>query len=340
MSGLIWAGIGKGIADAGQTFGGYMAKDIEATRLEEREALREERLLKRQEALEQLKADRKLADEEALRKRVTTESVEVQSRAAGAPARRESAALGRDAQTLAKSSAQAGEEGDTALSEDQLKGLMQSVPKLRESYAKSGVIGGAIQDKMDPRLREAEDQVQASLEIGAHSSVIDAYSKKRRDMLDQIRLENSEKKGDQQYEATMAAIAERGRQADQRLPVLQQQADANTKRANRPAGGGAPDKPATTADLARQVTAAKNLLANELGVPTKDIEGEIKTIRKRADAGNSGAKATLERIQPMISEYNDANNRMLNFKRASTSGARAGDNAGTRPPLNIFWRPQ
>ena len=110
MSGLIWAGIGKGIADAGQTFAGYMAKDIEATRLEEREALREERLLKRQEALEQLKADRKLADEEALRKRVATESVEIQSRAAGAPARRESAALGRDAQTLAKSSAQAGEE--------------------------------------------------------------------------------------------------------------------------------------------------------------------------------------------------------------------------------------
>ena len=345
MSGLIWAGIGKGIADAGQTFAGYMAKDIEATRLEEREALREERLLKRQEALDQLKADREEAKAEALRKRVATESVEVEQRAAAAPARRESAALGRDAQALAKSSAQAGEEGDTALSEDQLKGLMQSAPKLRESYAKSGIIGGAIQDKTDPRMRAAEDQAQAALEIGAHSSVIDAYSKKRRDVLDQIRLENSEKKGDQQYEATMAAIAERGRQADQRLPVLQQQADANTTRANRPAGGGAParadapDKPATTADLARQVTAAKNLLANELGVPTKDIEGEIKTIRKRADAGNSGAKATLERIQPMISEYNDANNRMLNFKRASTSGAGDGKSTPTKNYSDLWRRP-
>jgi hypothetical protein len=87
------------------------------------------------------------------------------------------------------------------------------------------------------------------------------------------------------------------------------------------------------------VTAAKNLLANELGVPTKDIEGEIKTIRKRADAGNSGAKATLERIQPMISEYNDANNRMLNFKRASTSGAGEGKSTPTKNYSDLWRRP-
>jgi len=65
MSGLIFAGIGKGISDAGQTFAGYMAKDIEAKQLADREALREERLLARQEALDQLKADR---EETKLRK--------------------------------------------------------------------------------------------------------------------------------------------------------------------------------------------------------------------------------------------------------------------------------
>jgi hypothetical protein len=238
MSGLIWAGIGKGIADAGQTFAGYMAKDIEATRLEEREALREERLLRRQEALDQLKADREEAKTESLKRRVATESVEIEQRAAAAPARRESAALGRDAQALAKSSAQAGEQGDTALGEDQLKGLLQNDPKLRESYAKSGIIGGAIQDKMDPRMRAAEDQAQAALEIGASSSVIEAYSKKRRDVLDQIRLEIADKKIDSIQAVQLAAINERGRQFDEKKPIEQQKADALTTRATRPAGGG------------------------------------------------------------------------------------------------------
>lgn len=340
MSGLIWAGIGKGIADAGQTFAGYMAKDIEATRLEEREALREERLLKRQEALEQLKADRKLADEETLRKRVATESVEIQSRAAGAPARRESAALGRDAQALAKSSAQAGEEGDTALSEDQLKGLMQSVPKLRESYAKSGVIGGAIQDKMDPRLREAEDQVQASLEIGAHSSVIDAYSKKRRDVLDQIRLENSEKKGDQQYEATMAAIAERGRQADQRLPVLQQQADANTTRANRPAGGKGGASEATEKD----VTAAENALTNARAKVERNYREP--TMQEKYDP--AALEAYTKKRKEYVDNHPDVKRQLARVERLNAGGAdtapparplrKAGDNAGARPPLSSFVR--
>lgn len=334
MSGLIWAGIGKGIADAGQTFGGYMAKDIEATRLEEREALREERLLKRQEALEQLKADRKLADEETLRKRVATESVEIQSRAAGAPARRESAALGRDAQALAKSSAQAGEEGDTALSEDQLKGLMQSAPKLRESYAKSGMIGGAIKDKMDPRLREAEDQVQAALEIGAHSSVIDAYSKQRRDVLDQIRLENAKEKGDQQHQAQMAAITERGRQADQRLPVLQQQADAATTRANRPAGEA----------TEKNITAAENALTNARAKVEKGYREP--TMQEKYDP--AALEAYTKKRKEYVDNHPDVKRQSARVERLNAGGAdtapparplrKAGDNAGARPPLSSFVR--
>lgn len=295
MSGLIWAGIGKGIADAGQTFGGYMAKDIESKQLAEREALREERLLARQEALDQLKADREEAKAEALKKRVATESVEVEQRAAAAPARRDAAALGRDAGALAKSSAQAGEDGDIALSEDQLKGLMQSDPKLRESYAKSGIIGGAIQDKMDPRMRAAEDQAQAALEIGAHSSVIDAYSKKRKDVLDQIRLENTEKKNDQQFTATMAAITQRRDASEAKLPIAQQNADANTTRAdasvtnaNRPrSSGGGSGGAASSAPKVRstKVDDAGNMVAimsdgstKNLGIKSSDFNNKVASL--------------------------------------------------------------
>jgi hypothetical protein len=287
MSGLIWAGIGKGIADAGTTFGSYMLKDIESKQLAEREAQREERLLARQEALDRIKADREDAKVEALKTRVASEAVQVEERAAQAPMRRDAAALGRDTQTLAKSSAQAGEDGDFALSEDQLKGLLQNDPKLRESYAKSGIIGGAIADKMDPRLRAAEDQSQAALELGAHSSVIDAYSKKRRDVLDQIRLENTEKKNDQQYTATMAAITERGRQADAKLPIAQQNADANTTRANKPPSSGGGSGGAASAPKVRstKVDDAGNMVAimsdgstKNLGIKSSDFNNKVASL--------------------------------------------------------------
>jgi hypothetical protein len=287
MSGLIWAGIGKGIADAGTTFGSYMLKDIESKQLAEREAQREERLLARQAALDQLKADREDAKVEALKTRVASEAVQVEERAAQAPMRRDAAALGRDTQTLAKSSAQAGEDGDFALSEDQLKGLLQNDPKLRESYAKSGIIGGAIADKMDPRLRSAEDQAQAALELGAHSSVIDAYSKKRRDVLDQIRLENTEKKNDQQYTATMAAITQRRDASEAKLPIAQQNADANTTRANKPPSSGGGSGGAASAPKVRstKVDDAGNMVAimsdgstKNLGIKSSDFNNKVASL--------------------------------------------------------------
>lgn len=234
MSGLIWAGIGKGIADAGSTFGNYMAKDIEATRQDEREALREERLLKRQEALDQLKADREETKAETLKQRVASESVQVQARAADAPVRRDAAALG----TLGAQVA-----GDSpVMPQEEREALIRENPQYREVYRQAGLIGA---DKMDPRLREADDQSKAALEIGAHSSVIDAYAKQRKDVLDQIRLENTEKRGDQRHTEAMAAITERGRQFDEKKPILQQNADSGTTRAgaavtsaNRPGGSG------------------------------------------------------------------------------------------------------
>jgi hypothetical protein len=323
MSGLIWAGIGKGIADAGTTFGNYMAKDIEATRLEEREALREERLLKRQEALDQLKADREEAKAEALKSRVAKEAVAVESRAAEAPMRRDAAALGRDTQTLAKSSSQAGEDGDFALSEDQLKGLLQSDPKLRESYAKSGIIGGAIADKMDPRLRAADDQSQAALELGAHSSVIDAYSKKRKDVLDQIRLENTEKKNDQQFNATMAAITERGRQADARLPIAQQNADANTTRANKPpSSGGRGGSGGESLDL-RGLQTESTAASRAVDAARKSRDKQQETVKQSFGEDKKTAQAALAEANKKLADA-EANAAQVNRKISDFNTKRSG----------------
>jgi hypothetical protein len=284
MSGLIWAGIGKGIADAGQTFGAYMAKDIEANRQDEREALREERLLARQEALDRIKADREEAKAEALKTRVATEAVQVESRAADAPIRRDAAAVSKLGSQVA---------GDSPVMEQsEIEGVIRENPQYREVYRKAGLIG---EDKMDPRLRAAEDQATAALELGAHSSVIDAYAKKRKDVLDQIRLENTEKKNDQQFTATMAAITERGRQADAKLPIEQQNADANTTRAgaavtnaNRPrASGGGSGGSASSAPKVRstKVDDAGNMVAimsdgstKNLGIKSSDFNNKVASL--------------------------------------------------------------
>jgi hypothetical protein len=350
MSGLIWAGIGKGISDAGSTFGNYMAKDIESRMQSERETQREERLLARQEALDRIKADREEAKAEALKTRVATEAVQVEERAAQAPMRRDAAALGRDSQTLAKSSAQAGEDGDFALSEDQLKGLMQSDPKLRESYAKSGIIGGAIADKMDPRLRAADDQSTAALELGAHSSVIDAYAKKRKDVLDQIRLENTEKKNDQQFTATMAAITQRRDASEAKLPIEQQNADANTTRAgaavtnaNRPrasgggsGGAGSSGDGLTLRGLQTEATAAsravdaarksrdkqQDVVAKSFGSGKEEAQNALAEANKKL----ANAEAYAEQVNQNISRFNSnrsggAAAPKTSDNRPSTSGA-------------------
>lgn len=303
MSGLIWAGIGKGIADAGQTFGAYMAKDIEANRQDEREALREERLLARQEALDRIKADREEAKAEALKTRVATEAVQVESRAADAPIRRDAAAVSKLGSQVA---------GDSPVMEQsEIEGVIRENPQYREVYRKAGLIG---EDKMDPRLRAAEDQSTAALELGAHSSVIDAYAKKRKDVLDQIRLENTEKKNDQQFTATMAAISERGRQADAKLPIAQQNADANTTRAgaavtnaNTPRGGGS--------DRTEQdITAAENALSNARAKAEKSYpepmlqekydpvaKAEYEKKKKEAVDNDPDVKRQRERVERMYS---------------------------------------
>jgi hypothetical protein len=339
MSGLIWAGIGKGIADAGTTFGSYMAKDIESRMQSEREAQREERLLARQEALERIKADREDAKVEALKARVASEAVAVESRAAEAPMRRDAAALGRDTQTLAKSSAQAGEAGDYALSEDQLKGLLQNDPKLRESYAKSGIIGGAIADKMDPRLRAADDQAQAALELGAHSSVIDAYAKKRKDVLDQIRLENTEKKNDQQFTATMAAITQRRDASEAKLPIAQQNADANTTRANKPpSSGGGSGGAASAAPKVRstKVDDAGNMVAimsdgstKNLGIKSSDFNNKVANLVTQMSKNDYQFNKLSE---------DEKRNRAIQRLTGGATAPKSSDNAGTRPPLDSFKR--
>jgi hypothetical protein len=329
MSGLIFAGIGKGIADAGTTFGSYMLKDIESKQLAEREAQREERLLARQAALDQLKADREDAKVEALKTRVATEAVQVERRAADAPIRRDATALGALGAQVA---------GDSPMmSQEEREALIRENPQYREVYRSAGLIGA---DKMDPRLRAAEDQSQAALELGAHSSVIDAYSKKRRDVLDQIRLENTEKKNDQQFTATMAAITERGRQADAKLPIAQQNADANTKRADNPRGG-------SSDNTDRDITAAENALANTRAKIEKGYREP--TMQEKYDP--AALEAYTKKRNEFVDNHPDVKRQSARVERLNSGGGasvapatpKSGDNrtstSGTaKKDYSTYWK--
>jgi hypothetical protein len=289
MSGLIWAGIGKGIADAGSTFGNYMAKDIESRMQSEREAQREERLLARQEALDRIKADREEAKAEALKQRVITESEAVGVKATEIGTRRE----GRAFDKLAESSAAAGEQGDVALSKEQLQKLAKDDPTLGEQYKKMGLIESSMPlTANQKRLQRAEDEAQAASDIGAHSSVIDAYSKKRDSVLAQIREENKVEADRRRDDRAAADRAASDRRFEALMPIRQQQADANTTKAgaavtnaNRPRASGGGSSSSAPKVRSTKVDDAGNMVAimsdgttKDLGIKSSDFNNKVASL--------------------------------------------------------------
>jgi hypothetical protein len=347
MSGLIWAGIGKGIADAGTTFGSYMLKDIEDQRRREEEDRREANAIKRAEEAERIRAEREEKKAEALKQRVTTETAQVEQRATQMGTERRTARMDSDATRLGEMSAKAGEQGDIALSKEQMLDLIRKDPALRESYRKSGLIEGAPESTRDSRIIAAEDRVTAAMGIGAHSSVLDAFTKVKADTLREVAEENREKQRSAAQAATdrrldlieegnrqrAAEGSRRGDQTDRRLSIMEADARTRERRAERSASPSDPNKkPATTADIQRQINASKDDIALTLGVTKNEVNASLASLRKRADAGDAKAKTRLEEIQPFLNELTELNAAMKQFKRpAGAESANAPAAAPTAP---------
>jgi hypothetical protein len=245
-SGLIWAGIGKGISDAGDSFGRFMLADIAdrrqaaredayAARQEksyeaqaERQAARDAALLDRQdaaakaaqekaEALERLKA--KLAEEklEATRTRAKSDLVEIGKRADEAEVKRDAPQLEADTQRLAGLSSQIKGKSPSTTPE-QFAELIKQNPQYRDVYRAAGYIEGAG-DPGQRALRRIDDESKAAIEIGADQNIINYYKDVRTSVLKQIELQNKQE------------------QFDAKLPIEQQKAEAATINANRPRPG-------------------------------------------------------------------------------------------------------
>lgn len=242
MSGLIWAGMGKGIADAGTAIGNTWFKAIEEDTREQRLLDREERRAKLKEEADERKAEREAQERAEMAARIS-------QRADAMPVERAEKTLSRDAGRLAASSEQAGAEGDISLSEEQLRDLVKNDPKLRESWRRSGVIQGNPDDRVDPRLRRATDEEQAARESGAKATIVETYAKARKETLAQIAQENKDARADLVEERRAREAAARLDQVDRKLEMLgehwrrrdtvaERNAETSATRAERAGSGG------------------------------------------------------------------------------------------------------
>lgn len=289
MAGLIWGGIGKGIADAAAAYGGGMMKGAEYQMKEQLDEDKERRA-----------EERKARGEEALKQRVISESEKVQQVAGEAPVKRAATDVASRLREMAPNP-------EEVASQAELEKYMKENPSYREGLQKAGLIGA---DKMDPRLRASSDRAEAALSIGAHSSVIDAYSKERDSVLKEIKEENAIKRSE-------ATEERRSKEFQALLPIRQQTADAASTRANRPAATGATgEKPITGVDLERTAKAAERALSMQLGVPVKDVPETVARLKKqnKMDADTQG----------YLDEYNAALKEWQGYKRKPKD---SGDNA-------------
>jgi hypothetical protein len=326
MSGLIWAGIGKGISDAATSYGGYMMRANEEAAKAAREEARDARKL----AAEETKA-------EALKQRVIREIAEAQTRG-------EQIGISREAGQVGAAGAQVA--GDSpVMDKAEIEALIRENPQYREIYRSVGI----VKDAMDPRAQRAFDESQAGKEIGAHSSVMDALDKQRKAVLDQIKEENRDKRD-------TARDAERQRQFDTSeerrnsqfiasLGVRQQNADANTTRAERE-----PVNSSTRAPSEAEITAAENALASvkdRIGKtfrdPTMqekynaDLMSKYSQERNQYVENHPDVKRQSERVNTLYTGQRTSSQAPAPSRTPPPPAPKTSDNTKTtRPPLQSF----
>jgi hypothetical protein len=307
MSGLIWAGIGKGIADAGQTFGSFMAKDIEERRRTELEALREERLAER----EALRDERLTAREEDREIRADTRKEAAALKDAGIYADAEKSAVG--------------------------VGKSRRFEKFKKDLGRT--------DATDEELRNVFDEQYDQRKVGAFEGAdryTERYSKQKEDVLSEIRRMGGSSGLINQAQASVKTAQDTERAADrlafdekrlneveQRrrdefkalLPIKQQTANASTTRAG-----------AAVTNANRPPASGRSGTVS--GMSEVKLNQEAETLRKAAkDASSMDSRRDYEaRLKEVMDEI------QARRKSGGASAPKTGDNSGARPPLSSFAR--
>lgn len=186
-SGLIWAGLGQGIANAGQSVGNAMMKKISD-----------------EEAMARLEKQAELADQRAeakdLRKEQREEAkakLDGENYSAALKAAEDMPAK-RDAGLLSRASGM-------ELSPEEMETVKNMPPEARKAYEESGM----LKPRGDERLQQADDAIEAAGSKGASSNVMKLLRDKKTETLKAIESDNKVKEARIQSEAAAAALDKR-----------------------------------------------------------------------------------------------------------------------------------
>ena len=325
-SGLIFAGLGKGIADAGATYGNMMYKAAEAEEADRR-------ALQRADALEKLKEER----EDAKLKRDADIYSQAQARAQEIGAERQSKSFDK----LAESSALAGEQGDMALSKEQLQDLVASNPELRKQYQDMGLISKSMSGTRQ-EMQGYDDVVSEARKLGASSTLVKSLQDAKKTRLEEIKAEFTEKREDNRYELEQKREERRDREFKALLPIKQQTADASTTRAEKTgsgsggSGGGAPTVRSTYVDPQGNKVAVMSDSSTKVLGPAGDFDKSVsRVINEMSNFNNPGSRE--------FNKLSESEKRARAIERLTGSAPAARrDNSGAapanRPPLSSFAR--
>ncbi len=315
MSGMIWSALGGAVANAGNTIGGMMMRDIEDRRRREEEDRKEANYIKRLEEADRIKSERDAAREEALQQRVIKDSQAARARAGEIGAAREEQMLNQDAERLARASASI-EGSAPSTTAEQFKQMLKDNPKLRDLYAGTGVVGRNMTAD-EQRLQSSSDLSQAAMEIGAHSSVIKAYQADRDATLKEIREKNErarQERREDRADAREERRAEEGKARDEqmnrRLDILQQNADTSKKRAETVRVGGQDYR--TASDFTQRERTLRTQIGKAFGEQKDKLQDELDellTARKNWEAGTTAPAPAPAATTPRPGASAPGNNR-------------------------------
>lgn len=270
MSGFIWSAMGNAVGNAGNAISGMMMRDIEDQRRLAEEDRKEANYVKRLEEADRVKSERDQAREEALQQRIIRDQAAARAKAGEIGRTRDEERLNADAARLAEASASiAGDSPSTTA--EQFKEMLRKDPSLRDQFAKTGVVGRNM-TAQEREYQDAKDLGEAAMAVGAHSSVINAYSKLRSDVLDKIKEENRVERDRRRDERADAREERLGQQFNQTIEVMRQNAESNRIRAERP--------PASRPDRSKE--------------PIERLTTQAETLRKAAKEATGDRRAALQ----------------------------------------------
>ena len=347
--GLIWSGIGQGIANAGSTIGNFMMRS------QERDAEREYRERQAQETrdyrdrVDQEKREYR-AEQDALYKRTAAQQTEGRAGAGKDPGIQPA-----DLQPGGKYAGMAA--GQLDMTENQLADLQQyrksgDLSKygkqigttLDDTYGEQAVteVPQALRDEFKLKAK-ALSQLEESYALkGSFDDVMKGRNTAFKTGLGQAAFDKPEDapragqavaasegkplinvEGGQQYNqytntgsTTPLGKAQINKENAQAAESKQKGDAAETKSERQEK-----DKRETTKDLERQVKNAKDILHENLGVSPNEANAELKRLKERAAAGDAKAKARLEEVTPAIEKLNTARTKLDAWEAKSTPDA-------------------